>query len=426
MYPMKRALVILAITLVPFVSGAEETTLPSLTAEVRHVDTIYAAPQSIIGVTVIGETPLTDADVSVTLNGNMLPLATSTDDARVLTGEYTVTENDEEGPVELVATFTNGTVLTGVTKGDTPIIDVTVPTLMLTEAPPIEFEATQPEGSPVAYVSPASSDPSVQIHCEPASGANFTAGTTEVLCYAQDLAGNTSEPVVFLTVIVSDTEAPSVSLVGDATVTLTEGGTYIEQGVTVTDNGYTEFTYETMGAVDTEIPGTYTLTYHVTDGSGNTGSVTRTVTVEARPSSGGGGGSSSRRQSAEPEEEETGEVLAEEDEVSPTGEVLGASAYKFTTYLRQGAEGEEVRELQSLLNARGFMTHAPTGYFGPLTSAALAAFQSAYGLEPVGYVGPRTLILLNQGTVAEDPRIPVLLAQIAALEAALDALQSAD
>lgn len=428
---MKRALLILALALVPLVSGAEEQALPSLSAEVRYVDTTYAAPQSIIGVTLIGEAALTGDEVSVTLNGSVLSLATSTEDARVLIGEYTVTENDDEGPIELVAIFTNGTVLT-LEEDEAPIIDVTKPPFSLKPADDITFEAAVPSGAPIAYSIPANTstttEPLAETICEPSYGAFLGVGINPVTCYAIDPAGNTSDQIVFFTVTITDQTDPAVSLVGDAAVILTEGDTYTEQGVTATDNGYAaaELVHEILGTVDTNTPGTYTLIYQVTDGSGNVGSATRTVTVEARPSSGGGGGGGSRRVSAAPQEEEAGEVLGAADETVSAGEVLGASAYQFTSNLRQGAEGEEVRELQKLLVARGFMTHAPTGYFGPLTSAALAAFQGAYGLEPVGYVGPKTLVLLNQGTVAEDPRIPVLLAQIAQLEAALAALQSTD
>jgi murein L,D-transpeptidase YcbB/YkuD len=37
----------------------------------------------------------------------------------------------------------------------------------------------------------------------------------------------------------------------------------------------------------------------------------------------------------------------------------------------------------------------PTGYFGPVTEAAVRGFQSAYGIDPAGYVGHETRALLN-------------------------------
>lgn len=68
---------------------------------------------------------------------------------------------------------------------------------------------------------------------------------------------------------------------------------------------------------------------------------------------------------------------------------------KFSTPLSLGDRGEDVRQLQILLNARGFFNESATGYYGPITAAAVSAFQKFYGLEPVGNVGPKTLLQLN-------------------------------
>lgn len=40
-----------------------------------------------------------------------------------------------------------------------------------------------------------------------------------------------------------------------------------------------------------------------------------------------------------------------------------------------------------------------TGYFGPLTEAAVKRFQQKYGIEPIGIVGPKTRAVLNKLTV---------------------------
>ena len=79
--------------------------------------------------------------------------------------------------------------------------------------------------------------------------------------------------------------------------------------------------------------------------------------------------------------------------------VSAAPAVGFTRDLRAGMTGEDVRQLQRFLNARGFVV-APAGfgspgneteYFGPATQAALAKFQAAHSITPaVGYFGPKT------------------------------------
>ncbi len=52
--------------------------------------------------------------------------------------------------------------------------------------------------------------------------------------------------------------------------------------------------------------------------------------------------------------------------------------------LDQGVTGSDVKELQAYLGV------SPTGYFGPATANAVAAFQGEEGLSPVGIVGPMT------------------------------------
>jgi Putative peptidoglycan binding domain len=63
--------------------------------------------------------------------------------------------------------------------------------------------------------------------------------------------------------------------------------------------------------------------------------------------------------------------------------------------LKQGDRGPAVVELQRLL--------PPDGIFGPMTAAAVKAFQSANGLEPDGVVGPATWTKLTAATAPTPP-----------------------
>jgi peptidoglycan hydrolase-like protein with peptidoglycan-binding domain len=58
--------------------------------------------------------------------------------------------------------------------------------------------------------------------------------------------------------------------------------------------------------------------------------------------------------------------------------------------LRPGARGEDVERMQRLLSARGHDVGSIDGSFGPRTTAAVRAFQSARGLSVDGVVGPAT------------------------------------
>jgi N-acetylneuraminic acid mutarotase len=115
------------------------------------------------------------------------------------------------------------------------------------------------------------------------SGANgslvFSRGTTPVTHEARDSSGNTARCTFDVTV--ADTQAPVVSLNGAAEVTLECRKPYVEAGVTASDacSGDLGGTVTVSGSVNTRVPGTYTLTYSVTDGAGLVGSATRTVTV---------------------------------------------------------------------------------------------------------------------------------------------------
>ena len=81
--------------------------------------------------------------------------------------------------------------------------------------------------------------------------------------------------------LVIDTTAPEITLVGNDIETIEVGATYTEQGATATDNYDTTLTVVVGGdTVDTAIVGTYSVTYNVSDVSGNEATeVTRTVTV---------------------------------------------------------------------------------------------------------------------------------------------------
>lgn len=63
--------------------------------------------------------------------------------------------------------------------------------------------------------------------------------------------------------------------------------------------------------------------------------------------------------------------------------------------LRHGAEGEDVKALQTRLQALGFAPGAIDGIFGDHTRAAVIAFQRSRGLDDDGVVGPITRAALG-------------------------------
>jgi peptidoglycan hydrolase-like protein with peptidoglycan-binding domain len=62
-------------------------------------------------------------------------------------------------------------------------------------------------------------------------------------------------------------------------------------------------------------------------------------------------------------------------------------SYSFTRDLSLGSEGNDVVQLQKILEARGFLTVSPTGHFGNITLQAVKAYQNSKGISATGYVG---------------------------------------
>jgi hypothetical protein len=91
-----------------------------------------------------------------------------------------------------------------------------------------------------------------------------------------------------LQIIVSDDAViPTLTLLGGDTFSITKGSSFIEPGYIATDNVEGDITSDVIVSgdiVDTDVVGTYTLTYNVSDPSGNAApTLTRTVFVTAIP-----------------------------------------------------------------------------------------------------------------------------------------------
>lgn len=184
---------------------------------------------------------------------------------------------------------------------------------------------------------------------------------------------------------IHDVTAPVITRTGDASVTQDLQSTYVDLGATALDDVDGVVAVTTTSNVNTNAEGTYTVTYSAIDTEGNVAvQVTRTVEVIAATRQSGGGGS--------------GGTVRRTTTPSSGGSVLGASTYNFTNDMTIGSTGNDVMELQKRLRALGFFTYpTDTGYFGPLTQAAVKLYQASKGIITTGYVGPLTRGALNSG-----------------------------
>jgi VCBS repeat-containing protein len=109
-------------------------------------------------------------------------------------------------------------------------------------------------------------------------------GEPNIGVFVNDGAGNFGQP---------DSNAPAIQLRGEATVNLTIDSAYTDAGATASDTEDGDITSRIVvtNAVNTAALGTYTVTYQVSDLSGNSATpVTRTVNVKPQAGAEGGGG----------------------------------------------------------------------------------------------------------------------------------------
>ena len=106
-----------------------------------------------------------------------------------------------------------------------------------------------------------------------------TVGVYTLTYSVSDSSGNAATPV-YRTITIVDTQAPTITLVGNPTIDIQAGTTYVDPGFTATDIYDGDLTAQVLvsGTIDTSILGAITLSYDVSDSSNND-SPTKTRTV---------------------------------------------------------------------------------------------------------------------------------------------------
>ena len=191
-----------------------------------------------------------------------------------VTGTYTLDYNATDAAGNSAATVTRSVIVQDTTK---PII-----TLLGTSPVTLEKGDTYVEAGATASDN-IDGDLSGSVVIAGSVSSNLTG--TYVLTYnVSDAAGNPATTVT-RTVQVVDTTPPVIALFGATNIDHELLQTFTDPGYSATDAPGEDLTGSVVitGNVDTSAPGTYTLTYNVTDAAGNAAiAQTRTVNVADR------------------------------------------------------------------------------------------------------------------------------------------------
>ncbi|WP_340104315.1 immunoglobulin-like domain-containing protein [Rhodohalobacter sp. 8-1] len=194
-----------------------------------------------------------------------------------------------EGGTVAWGDFTGDGALDLIVSGFLGITPVTSVFKNVSNLPPVADAG--PDGALITLDGSGSSDPDGDVltylwsegGAEIATGSTPTVtlglGTHTIMLTVTDPFGETSSDDVIVTV--EDTTPPEIILAGDDPATVECGTAYADAGATAVDlvDGPVTVALD-ASAVDTDTPGTYTVTYEATDAAGNTATAERTVTVE--------------------------------------------------------------------------------------------------------------------------------------------------
>ena len=244
--------------------GVADTTAPVITVSgVNPVSIPQGSVYTDAGATAVDNV---DGTVTVSVSGTV---------NTAVAGGYTITYS---------ATDTAGNSATTTrTVNVTPVADTTPPVITLNGATVINLVvgATYTELGATAL---DNFDGTVAVST---TGVVNTAiaGLYTITYLSTDAAGNNSSKTrtVNVTAAPLDTVPPVITLIGSGSVDVVVGTAYTDAGATATDAIDGAIAVSSSGTVNTNIVGSYTITYSAVDSSGNTASVTRLVNVIASP-----------------------------------------------------------------------------------------------------------------------------------------------
>ncbi|MCP4414023.1 MAG: DUF5011 domain-containing protein, partial [Gammaproteobacteria bacterium] len=208
-----------------------------------------------------------DGNITASIITTGLPIDTSTPDSYIVT--YDVTDSSGNAAVQVARTVN--------------VTDTEIPVITLSGSTPVNVEVGAAYNDAGATASDnVDGDITASIITNGLPIDTSTPGSYIVTYDVTDSSGNVAIQVT-RTVNVADSAIPVITLSGSTPVNVEVGAAYNDAGATANDNvdGNISANIVTTGLpIDTSTPGSYIVTYDVTDSSGNAAvQVTRTVNV---------------------------------------------------------------------------------------------------------------------------------------------------
>ena len=234
--------------------------------------TIIIQPDNTAPVPDVASLPTATGECSVSLTA-----PTATDNcAGTLTGTTANMVVSGAGTHTVVWTYTDNAGNTTQQNQTVVVTDTSAPVVTLTGSSSVTVEC---------HTSYTDAGATASDNClgamTPTANSNVdvnTPGTYQVVWSATDGGNNTGTAT--RTVNVVDTTAPVITLNGANPITVILGSTFTDPGATANDSCAASFAATASGSVNTNVIGSYTITYNATDPSGNAAiAVTRTVKV---------------------------------------------------------------------------------------------------------------------------------------------------
>ncbi len=197
----------------------------------------------------------------------MINITENSDDVLIYSIISNQVDNDTPGTYSVTVKLEDKSGNNSIQTFSVTVVDTTPPTFDLvidTSIEVLEFTNIDWHG----FINPTDNSDGILSCYEVEDNVNYSViGTYTVTLSLVDESSN--ETIKEFDIIVEDTTAPIIDLIGDIEIEVVVFDDYLDEGATCSDNYDTSCTIVTVSTVNVDVLGTYTVVYTVVDVSGN-------------------------------------------------------------------------------------------------------------------------------------------------------------